>query len=60
MLILNHSNGYRTVYAHLADVNVVEAQRVKEGTVIGKSDDSISGSMMHFEIWHDRDKQNPE
>jgi septal ring factor EnvC (AmiA/AmiB activator) len=60
VVILNHANGYRSVYAHLAEIGVVESQRLREGTVIGKSDDSISGSMLHFEIWHDRDKQNPE
>ncbi len=60
VVILNHANGYRSVYAHMSEVAVVESQRIREGSVIGKSDDSISGSLVHFEIWHDRDKQNPE
>ncbi len=60
VLILNHYNGYRTVYAHLSDINVVESQKVREGEIIGKSGDSIAGSLLHFEIWKERDKQNPE
>lgn len=60
VLILNHYNGYRTVYAHLSDVSVTESQRVSEGTVIAKSGDTITGAILHFEIWKEREKQNPE
>jgi len=60
VVILNHYNGYRTVYAHLADINVVESQKVRNGEAIAKSGESISGSIVHFEIWKEREKQNPE
>jgi septal ring factor EnvC (AmiA/AmiB activator) len=60
VLILNHSNGFRTVYAHLSDVMVSESQHVTEGTVIAKSGDTVAGAILHFEIWKERDKQNPE
>jgi septal ring factor EnvC (AmiA/AmiB activator) len=60
VLILNHSNGYRTVYAHLSDITVEESQHVSEGTVIAKSGDTVAGALLHFEIWRDREKQNPE
>ncbi|HEY4612952.1 MAG TPA: peptidoglycan DD-metalloendopeptidase family protein [Bacteroidota bacterium] len=60
VLILNHYNGYRTVYAHLSDIAVAESQPVKEGQVIAKSGDSLEGAVLHFEIWKDRDKQDPE
>jgi murein hydrolase activator len=60
VLILNHSNGYRTVYAHLSDITVSESQRVSEGTVIAKSGDTVAGAILHFEIWKEREKQNPE
>lgn len=60
VLILNHYNGYRTVYAHLSDIAVTEAERVREGQVIAKSGDSPVGSVLHFEIWKDREKQDPE
>jgi septal ring factor EnvC (AmiA/AmiB activator) len=60
VLILNHSNGFRTVYAHLSDVTVSESQRVTEGTIIAKSGDTVAGAILHFEIWKEREKQNPE
>jgi septal ring factor EnvC (AmiA/AmiB activator) len=60
VLILNHYNGYRTVYAHLSDIAVVETERVNEGQMIAKSGDSPAGSVLHFEIWKDREKQDPE
>ena len=40
VLILNHYNGFRTVYAHLSEVTVSESQRVSEGTIIAKSGDT--------------------
>jgi septal ring factor EnvC (AmiA/AmiB activator) len=60
LVILDHSNGFRTVYAHLSEVTVTEGQRLAEGATIGKSGEALSGPMLHFEIWKDRDKQDPE
>jgi murein hydrolase activator len=60
VLIVNHYNGYRTVYAHLSDITVAESQKITEGTVIAKSGDTVTGSILHFEIWKEREKQNPE
>jgi septal ring factor EnvC (AmiA/AmiB activator) len=60
VLILNHYNGYRTVYAHLSDIFVRESQRITEGMVIAKSGDTVAGAILHFEIWKEREKQNPE
>lgn len=60
LVIVNHNNGYRTVYAHLSEIEVSEGQKVSEGTRIGKSGDTINGPLVHFEVWKDREKQNPE
>jgi murein hydrolase activator len=60
LIILNHQNGFRTVYTHLGEITVVAGQTVAEGTEIGTSGDSIDGPRLHFEIWKDREKQNPE
>ena len=60
VLILNHYGGYRTVYTHLSDIAVVESQKVSEGQVIARSGDSLAGAVLHFEIWKDREKQDPE
>lgn len=60
LVILNHYNGYRTVYAHLSEINVREGEQVTEGTSIGKSGESLAGPTVHFEVWKFRDKQDPE
>ena len=59
-LILNHYDGYRSIYAHLADITVVESQKVKAGEKIAQSGDSVEGPILHFEIWQGKEKQNPE
>ncbi len=60
LVIMNNYNGYRTVYTHLADISVSEGQTLKAGDVIGTSGESIDGPRLHFEVWKDRDKQDPE
>lgn len=60
IIIITHSEGYRTVYAYLSAINVYEGQIVKRGDIIAQSGESLTGEMVHFEIWKDREKQNPE
>ncbi len=60
LVIINHGNGYRTVYTHLAEITVTTGEKVTEGESIGSSGDSLSGPMLHFELWHEREKQDPE
>ena len=60
VIIINHYNGYRTVATHLAQIFVVVGQKVFDGTPLGESGESLEGPRVHFEIWKDREKQNPE
>jgi len=60
LIIVTHDGGFHTVYAHLSDIDVVEGEKVKEGSIIAKSGDSFSGSLLHFELWKEKEKQNPE
>jgi len=60
LIIITHDGGFRTVYANLSDIFVNEGETVKSGQVIGKSGDSVEGSIVHFEIWYERQQQNPE
>lgn len=60
VVIVNHYGGYRTVSTHLSEISVVEGQRLREGDVLGMSGESLEGARLHFEVWKDRDKQNPE
>jgi septal ring factor EnvC (AmiA/AmiB activator) len=59
-LILNHYDGYRSIYAHLSEITVVESQKVKAGEKIAQSGDSVGDPILHFEIWWGKEKQNPE
>jgi len=60
LVILNHSDGFRTVYAHLSEISVDEGDRVREGDALGKSGESLAGSVLHFEIYKEREKLDPE
>lgn len=60
LVIVNHYDGYRTVYAHLAEIEVREGEKIAEGARIGRSGESLSGPMVHFEVWKMREKQDPE
>jgi septal ring factor EnvC (AmiA/AmiB activator) len=52
MLILNHGDGYYTLYGHLLGVGVVVGQEVQSGQVIAESGDtgSLKGPVLHFEV----------
>jgi murein hydrolase activator len=60
-IIVDHRDGYYTVYAHLSDISVREGQVIKAGEVIGQVGDtgSLSGPRLHFEVWAKRQKQDP-
>jgi septal ring factor EnvC (AmiA/AmiB activator) len=60
LMIINHYGGFRTVYTHLGEIVATEGQKLKEGDVIGYSGEALEGARLHFEIWKDREKQNPE
>lgn len=60
LVIVNHKDGYRSVYAHLSEITVTEGKKVTEGGQIGQSGEALTGSMLHFEIWKDREKLDPE
>ena len=62
VIVLDHGNGWQTLYAHLSAVNVVCGQSVNQGDVIGAmgSTGNSSGAHLHFEIMHDEyGKVNP-
>ena len=62
IVVLNHGDGYYTLYSHLSEVNVRSGQEVLPGATIGKVGDegSLKGPMLHFEVRKGTSPQNPE
>jgi murein DD-endopeptidase MepM/ murein hydrolase activator NlpD len=62
MIVLNHGNGYYTIYSHLSEVNVPSGAEVQPGAVIGRTGEtgSLKGPMLHFEVRKGSSPLNPE
>ncbi|MCF7811216.1 peptidoglycan DD-metalloendopeptidase family protein [bacterium] len=58
-VILSHNDGYYTVYARLGNIFVSESDIVSAGNPIGEVGDIGAESSFHFEVWSQRNKQNP-
>jgi murein DD-endopeptidase MepM/ murein hydrolase activator NlpD len=60
-VIIDHQNGYKTVYGHLSKINVKKGQTVAKGDKIGVmgSTGNSTGVHLHFEIHKNGTPQNP-
>jgi len=58
MVIMKHGN-YYTVYSKLKEVFVSKGDAVLSGHSVGKLS-SVPNAKLHFEIWKDKSKVNPE
>jgi hypothetical protein len=54
MIMIDHGNGWQSLYAHLNSIGMICGQSVDQGTVIGTmgSTGKSSGSHLHFELMH--------
>jgi murein DD-endopeptidase MepM/ murein hydrolase activator NlpD len=61
LVMIDHGNGYITVYGHLSQINVSPCQGVGSGTLIGLSGSTgnSTGAHLHFEIRLGNVNQNP-
>jgi murein DD-endopeptidase MepM/ murein hydrolase activator NlpD len=55
-VIINHNNGYYTLYAHLSKINVINGQVVQRGQIIGRMGHSgytvgSTGTHLHFGVY---------
>jgi septal ring factor EnvC (AmiA/AmiB activator) len=60
IVILTHRDDFRTVYGHISNIAVKEGEKLKAGSVLGQVNESLEGNILHFEIWNERNYQNPE
>ncbi len=60
-VIINHGNGYQTVYAHLSKALIRQGQHVRRGDVIAFSGNSglSTGPHLHYEVRKDNVVVNP-
>ncbi len=61
-VMIGHDDGYATQYAHMSRVAVSTGQYVKKGQIIGyvgNTGDSY-GAHLHFELWENGERINPE
>lgn len=60
-IIIDHNNGYRTLYAHLSSINVRPGQTVSAGSKIGVmgATGNSTGVHLHFEVTKNGSLINP-
>lgn len=60
-IVINHNNGYRTIYAHLDSIDVSSGQVVEKGMKIGVMGTTgrSTGIHLHFEVYKDGSLKNP-
>jgi murein DD-endopeptidase MepM/ murein hydrolase activator NlpD len=61
VVVINHGNGWQTLYAHLSNILVGCGQSVIQGGVIGAIGETgnAAGSHLHFEMMYNGTKVNP-
>lgn len=60
-IIINHQNGYKTLYGHLSSYSVSKGDKVEKGDKIGVMGNTgnSTGTHLHFEIHKNGTPQNP-
>jgi murein DD-endopeptidase MepM/ murein hydrolase activator NlpD len=60
-VLIDHGNGYKTLYGHLSRIYVVPGQTVSRGAAIGKmgSTGRSTGIHLHFEVYSNGVRLNP-
>ena len=61
MVLIDHGNGFQTLYAHMHTILVQEGMSVAKGTLVGKmgATGNATGPHLHFEIRENGKQRNP-
>lgn len=61
-IMIDHGNGYQTLYGHMSSYAISDGQSVSQGQVIGYVGDTglVTGPHLHFEIWSGGGRIDPE
>lgn len=60
VLIIKHSNDFRTIYGVIKEIRVKLNQIVKAGEMIAKTSDNLNGQCFHFEVWKNKSPLDPK
>lgn len=60
-VVIDHGNGFRTVYAHMSSIGVHSGQSVAKGSAIGVmgATGDATGVHLHFEVYKNGQLENP-
>lgn len=61
-VMIDHGNGYKTLYAHMSSIAVTNGQTVSKGDTVGYvgSTGLSTGPHCHYEVWKDGSRIDPE
>ncbi len=61
-VMIDHGNGYKTLYGHMSSIAVTNGQTVSQGDTIGYvgSTGVSTGPHCHYEVWKDGSRIDPE
>jgi murein DD-endopeptidase MepM/ murein hydrolase activator NlpD len=63
IVILDHGNGYSSVYKHARKALKKTGDRVQIGdpvAIVGNTGENTNGPHLHFELWYNQAPVNPE
>ncbi len=62
IIIIDHGSGFFTIYSHITNIQTNMGNEVKGGDLIAYMGDSgsVNGAKLHFEIWGQDQKLDPE